>query len=130
MPDKRDEAFDARIEAYLDAFDAGDWETVASHYTDDVVSYPPSGAEIRGIEALREFYRRTFEEQRPQITGYECEYKIRGDDIIVWESFNITMNPPGEDPYTFAGRGMWAARWNGEIWRTYWSIGKTDRPRA
>ena len=50
MADKKDRAFEARVDAYLEAFDAGDWETVASHYTDDVVSCPPSGAEIRGIE--------------------------------------------------------------------------------
>jgi len=126
MADKKDAAFEAVIAAYLEAFDAGDYETVASHYADDVVSCPPSGGEIRGIEALTEFYRRTFDEYRPQITGYECEYKFRGGDAIVRESFNVTMNPPGGPPATIGGRGMWVARREGDAWKTYWSIGKTD----
>jgi uncharacterized protein (TIGR02246 family) len=128
MSDPREDILDEMFDDYLSAFDAGDFETVASYYTDDVVSRPPTGGEIRGREALTEMYRQTFEQFRPKLSNHRFDYKITGDDLIVFESFDVTMNPPGGEPMTVSGSGMWAARWEDDIWKTYWILGKLDPP--
>lgn len=49
----------AALQAYLDAFNAGDAEAVAALYSDDASVEDPVGSEpIRGREAITAFYRR------------------------------------------------------------------------
>jgi ketosteroid isomerase-like protein len=43
---------DEMIHDYLRAFNAGDYQRVASYWTEDAVHLPPMGPEIRGRAAL------------------------------------------------------------------------------
>ena len=45
--------FEGQSRDYLNAFNSGDYEKVASYWTDDAVSCPPMGEEIRGRAAAR-----------------------------------------------------------------------------
>ena len=51
--------FDRQAREYLDAFNSGNFDKVASYWTEDAVSCPPVGEEIRGRAALREFTARS-----------------------------------------------------------------------
>lgn len=128
MTGPRDESVEAAIAEYLEAFNAGDYATVVSHYTEDVVQCPPIGGEIRGREALTEMYRGLMEELKPQISDYEYEYKVLGDHLILRESWTVTMNPPGEEPTSLPGRGMWVARWEEGGWKCFWLLGRLEPP--
>jgi uncharacterized protein (TIGR02246 family) len=112
---------------YLDAFNSGDYEKVASYWTDDAVSCPPMGEEIRGRAALREFYRQVFETVAPRLSDYTFECRFSADVVFVRESWRVTMNPPGQEPQDHRGRGLWVGRKETDgVWRTFWSLARLE----
>lgn len=96
---------------YLDAFNSGDCEKVASYWTDDAVSCPPMGEEIRGRAALREFYRQVFESVAPRLSDYTFECRFSADVVFVRESWRVTMNPPCQEPQDRRGRETGKRGW-------------------
>ena len=124
---EQQELFDAGIQDYLAAFNAGDYETVASYWTEDAISCPPIGEEIEGRDALREFYRTTFESLAPKLSGYSCDCHFDGSTVCVRERWIVTMNPAGQPSQTLTGRGLWAGRRGSDgVWRTFWSLARLD----
>ncbi|NKB88951.1 MAG: SgcJ/EcaC family oxidoreductase [Acidobacteria bacterium] len=123
-----DETFEAMVADYMDAFGTGDFERVASHYAEDVVSCPPFGGEIRGRSALIEFYKQAFAQAAPKLSDYQFEYKITGDDVIVRESWTATVETPDGATQVNPGRGMWAARRGSGSWKCYWLLARFDPP--
>ena len=128
MPDVSEHAeFERQSRDYLDAFNSGDYEKVASYWTDDAVSCPPMGEEIRGRAALREFYRQVFESVAPRLSDYTFECRFSGDVIFVRESWRFTVNPPGQEPQDRGGRGLWVGRKEADgVWRVFWSLARID----
>jgi uncharacterized protein (TIGR02246 family) len=128
MPDDSEHAeFEKGMRDYLDAFNSGDYEKVASYWTEDAVSCPPMGEEIRGRAALREYYRQVFGSVAPRLSDYTFECRFSEDIVIVRESWRVTMNPPGQAPQDHRGRGLWAGRKEADgVWRTFWSLARLE----
>ena len=128
MPDVSEHAeFERQSRDYLDAFNSGDYEKVASYWTDDAVSCPPMGEEIRGRAALREFYRQVFESVAPRLSDYTFECRFSADVVVVHESWRLTMNPPGQGPQDRGGRSLWAGRKEADgVWRAFWSLARLE----
>ena len=119
--------FERGVRDYLDAFNSGDYEKVASYWTEDAVSCPPMGEEIRGRAALREFYRQVFESVAPRLSDYTFECRFSADVVFVRESMRVTMNPPGQEPQDRRGRGLWVGRKEADgVWRVFWSLARLD----
>ena len=129
-PEENEQAkFDAMIQDYLEAFNSGDYKRVASYWTEDAVHLPPMGAEIRGRAALEEFYRLSSETMKAQISDYTNENRFVGDHVFVRESFTVTIQPPGQDPVSRPGKGMWVGRKEPDgVWRTFWALARLDEP--
>jgi uncharacterized protein (TIGR02246 family) len=119
--------FESQARDYLDAFNSGDYEQVASYWADDAVSCPPMGEEIRGRSALREFYRQVFASVAPRLSDYTFECRFSEDVVFVRESWRVTMNPPGQEPQDRRGRGLWIGRKEADgVWRTFWSLARIE----
>ena len=128
MPDVSEHAeFERGVKDYLDAFNSGDYEKVASYWTDDAVSCPPIGEEIRGRAALREFYRQVMEGMTPHLSDYTFECHFAGDVVFVRERWLFTANPPGQKPQQHRGRGLWVGKKEADgVWRGFWSLARLD----
>ena len=119
--------FERQAKEYLDAFNSGDFDKVAFYWTEDAVSCPPVGEEIRGRAALREFYRQVFASMAPRLSDYTFECRFSADVVFVRESWTITMNPPGQAPQSRRGRGLWVGRQEADgVWRAFWSLARLD----
>jgi len=119
--------FEGEMRDYLAAFNSGDFDRVASYWTEDVVSCPPVGEEIRGRAALREYYRQVFASMAPQLTDYTYEHRFSADLVVVRESWTVTMNPPGQESRSHRGRGLWVGRQEADgVWRAFWSLARLD----
>ena len=128
MPDVSEHAeFERQSKDYLDAFNSGDYEKVASYWTDDAVSCPPMGEEIRGRAALREFYRQVFASVAPRLSDYTFECRFSADVVSVRESWRVTTNPPGQEPQDRRGRGLWVGKKEADgVWRVFWSLARLE----
>ena len=123
-----EEIFEEGIQDYLKAFNAGDYRRVASYWTEDAVHLPPMGGEIRGRAALEEFYRQSSETMKARISDYTCENRFVGDHVFVRESFTVTIQPPGEEPVSMPGKGMWVGRREPDgVYRTFWALARMDQ---
>lgn len=72
---------EAAVRSYYDRIDADDYEGIFDLFADDVTYHRPGRDTIRGIEALRRFYR----EERP-LSGGEHEVEavlVDGDSVAV-----------------------------------------------
>jgi uncharacterized protein (TIGR02246 family) len=119
--------FERMMRGYLDAFNSGDCDKVASYWTEDAVSVPPVGEEIRGRAALREFYRQVFAGMAPRLSDFTFEHRFSADVVFVRESWTITMNPPGQEPRSHKGRSLWVGRQEADgVWRAFWSLARLD----
>ena len=119
--------FERQSRDYLDAFNSGDYERVAAYWTDDAVSCPPMGEEIRGRAALREFYRQVFAGVAPRLSDYTFECRFSADVVFVRESWKLTVNPPGQEPQDRRARGLWVGRKESDgVWRVFWSLARLD----
>lgn len=128
MPDISDrEKLEIGAQDYLDAFNSGDYEKVASYWTDDAVSCPPMGEEIRGRAAIREFYRQTFESVAPRLSDYTFEFHFAADFVFIRERWLFTANPPGQEPQQRRGRSLWIGRKDADgAWRAFWALARLD----
>jgi uncharacterized protein (TIGR02246 family) len=120
---------DEGIRDYLNAFNTGDFQRVASYWTEDAVHLPPIGPEIRGRAALEEFYRQSSEVMKAQLSDYSYECRFAGDHVFVRESFTVSIQPPGQEPISRPGRGLWIGRKEADgVWRTFWALARLDEP--
>ena len=118
---------DRQIRDYLDAFNSGDAERVAYYWTEDAVSCPPVGDEVRGRAALREFYRQLFASTSPRLSDYTYESRFSEGSVVVRESWTVTLTPPGQEPQSHRGRSLWAGRRESDgVWRAFWALGRMD----
>jgi len=121
--------FDEMIQDYLEAFNAGDYRRVASHWAEDAVHLPPIGPEVRGRAALEEFYRQSSEVMNAQISDYSYECRFAGDHVFVRESWTVTFQPPGAGTISRPGKGLWIGRREADgAWRTFWALARLDEP--
>ena len=125
-----EELFDDMIRDYLDAFNAGDYRRVASYWTEDAVHMPPIGPEVRGRAALEEFYRQTHEVMKARLSDYLYECRFAGGHVFVRESWTVSLQPPGEEAVSRAGRGLWIGRKESDgVWRTFWALARLEEPQ-
>ena len=119
--------FERQAREYLDAFNSGNFDKVASFWTEDAVSCPPVGEEVRGRAALREFYRQAFANMAPRLSDYTFECRFSADLVFVRENWTVTMHPPGQDAQGHRGRGLWVGRQEADgVWRAFWSLARLD----
>ena len=133
MDDSRteEEIFEEGIQDYLNAFNTGDYRSVASYWTEDGVHQPPMGPEIRGRADLEEFYRQSSETMNARISDYSNEYRFAGDHVFVRESFMATIEPPGQEAVTLPGKGLWIGKKEADgVWRTFWALARIDQPEV
>jgi uncharacterized protein (TIGR02246 family) len=126
---KEAQEIDAMIQDYLGAFNAGDYRRVASYWAEDAVHLPPMGPEIRGRAALEEFYRQSHEVMKARLSDYSYEARFAGNHVFVRESFKVSLQPPGEEATSHAGKGLWIGRKEADgVWRTFWALARLDAP--
>ncbi len=96
------DAIRAASSAWLEAYQANDWATVAEMYTEDAVVMPPNQPEIRGREAIRTW----FEENE---SGYSIEVEYVeiegcGDVAYVRGKYRLTIPVDGGEPIVDVGK--------------------------
>jgi uncharacterized protein (TIGR02246 family) len=129
-PTTDESTFNEMIRDYLEAFNAGDAERVASHWAEDAVHQPPMGPQIRGRAALEEFYRQSFEGMNAKLTNYTNEYLIEGNHVFVREDFSVSIQMPGEEPVSLPAKGLWVGRKEADdAWRAVWALARIDQPQ-
>ena len=110
---------------YLDAFNTGKLDQVVDAYTDDAVNHPPIGpAEVRGKRKLRQYFRQTFELNRPEISDYQMDYQIQEDRAVIRENWTVTFRPSTRPASSHRGQAIWSAHYIDGSWKTHWLIGK------
>lgn len=63
---------ESRFRAYLEAFNSGDWATLAGFYAPDVRLVIGNGTELNGCDAIIDFYRETAQRTRRRIEVVQC----------------------------------------------------------
>ena len=118
---------DEMIQDYLRAFNDGDYRRVASYWTEDAVHLPPMGPEVRGRNALEDFYRQSSETMNAKLSDYSYECRFAGDHVFVRESWTVTIQPPGQEAISRPGKGLWIGRKEPDgVWRTFWALARLD----
>jgi len=98
--------FDEMIQDYLEAFNAGDYRRVASHWAEDGVHQPPMGPEIRGRAALEEFYRQSSEAMNAQISDHSYECRFAGDHVLFAKALQSPFIRRARRPSPFRAKGL------------------------
>jgi hypothetical protein len=62
----------ARFRAYLQAFNASDWDTLRRFYAPDVRLVIGNGTELTGCEAIMDFYTKVKQQSRRTIEIVQC----------------------------------------------------------
>jgi uncharacterized protein (TIGR02246 family) len=127
--EKERASLDEMIQDYLRAFNSGDYTRVASYWTEDAVHQPPMGGELRGRAALEEFYKQGYEVLNARLSEHTYECHFVADHVFVRENWKATIQPPGQDPMSREGKGLWIGRKEPDgVWRTFWGLARLDEP--
>jgi ketosteroid isomerase-like protein len=96
----------ARLETYFEAVDDGDFERVAAQFTDDCrYVHDPRGADLRGSEAVSEFF-----EDRGEKAGV---HRVREVTTLGEDALGVVLSyepGPDADPEEYDGTYLSFAR--------------------
>ena len=110
-------SLEAALWDYLEKFNAGDVEGVCAYFAEDCLNVPPLGPELRGLEAVRNYYTLTFQQANPRIFDYRFEYDIHGNRAVVQERWVVRLrDAEGNQPMS-RGRSLWAGFLEAGQWK-------------
>lgn len=112
---------------------AGDWQTLATLWTDDAVALPPGEHPIVGIQAIRAWLERDhMYVSKVDVSDYGVDVhstRVCGDTAIQWGTTSIAVRPKGAASALRAEGNIERvlSRQNDGSWkvqRAIWNIGK------
>jgi len=112
---------------------AGDWQTLATLWTDDAVALPPGEHPIVGIQAIRAWLERDrMDVSKVDVSDYGIDVhstRVCGDTAIQWGTTSIAVRPKGAASALRAEGNIERvlSRQNDGSWkvqRAIWNIGK------
>ena len=66
---------------------------------------------------------------KARLSDYSYECRFAGDHVFVRESWTVSLQPPGEESTSRAGKGLWIGRKESDgVWRTFWALARLDAP--
>lgn len=97
-----------QVDAFLDAFNAGDPQAIAPLYTDDVVEMAPDGPVIRGpaavVEAVAAFLSQF--STTPTQTATVDEVSVHGDVAFARGTWSVRHTPEGGPEQAMTGKWL------------------------
>ena len=75
-------AIEAKLDAFEQAFNAGDAAAVAAFYTEDAVALPPGGPMVRGRDAIQEMWQGAIDGGFTDLELMVEEIEVMGDTAI------------------------------------------------
>lgn len=105
-------------EAWGKAILAGDVDAIVACYADDAVLWTPHEAECKGKDAIRDSFKRMFDDVKvTAIKMEDAHYHAMGERAVGWGTFTITVKPKdGGDEQTVRGRFTEIAEKRGGKW--------------
>lgn len=117
LQDSHSASLEAALWDYLDKFNSGDVEGVCSYFAEDCLNVPPLGPELRGLEAVRNYYTLIFQQSKPRISDYRFEYDIQGDRVVVQERWVVRLLDAEGNSRISRGRSLWAGFLEAGQWK-------------
>ncbi|MEE4154804.1 MAG: DUF4440 domain-containing protein [Erythrobacter sp.] len=121
--DARVDLLSQQGERWLARLTAGDWEDLRALYAEDAVLMTHGQAKIEGADAIITFL------QRVPRAGGTVEFAFANEEVevegklgFVTAKYRMTMNLPGRDPITAAGRSFLVYKWDGAAWKLWRDI--------
>ncbi|MFG3497343.1 YybH family protein [Streptomyces sp. NPDC047928] len=101
---------------YVEAFNAGDFETVDSFYTEEAVVVWEPGMPLTGDERRR--YQREFLSRRPKMTATPRQSFVTGDTALLIVDWTIDTVDEAGEPEHLEGVGVDVLRLGDDgVWR-------------
>jgi ketosteroid isomerase-like protein len=119
------EVFDAYVESFDAAVNAGDVDALMAGFGVDPASMPPDVPEVAGADALRAFWSELLA-QGPTVDNVLQGFRVDGDLAVLWGSYSLTAG----DVETV---GKWISvseRQADGSWTTLRNMWNTDQPGA
>ena len=98
---------DSLNQAFLDAFNRGDTDAVASMYwnSPEVVMFPPDTMECKGFEEIHDGFIKMFSTMKgAQLKFLETHDMPAGDVVVSWGLWQLTTTGPDGKPLVIDGR--------------------------
>ncbi len=92
------------MQAFLQAFNAGDIEGILSHYAADAVFINEHGDEVSGVDAIRETLA-FLVDMKPSLTIDKSKTVAVGDTASTISSWTMTGTGPDGAPFETKGSG-------------------------
>lgn len=121
-------SLEAALWDYLEKFNAGDVSGVCDYFSEDCIHVPPLGPELRGMDAVRNYYTLTFEQAKPRISDYRFEYAIHGNRAVVQERWVVRLKDGQGESRMSRGRSLWTGSWDGRGWRVERILARLEPP--
>jgi uncharacterized protein (TIGR02246 family) len=114
---------EAALVAFAAAFNKGDHEAVAAHYTEDAAVLPPEAARIDGRLNIQKFWKGAIEAGLADLTLKAVEVEASGD--WAFEVGELSFSAPGTGSARSTASGKYIVVWKKEAdgtWRLYRDI--------
>ncbi len=118
-----DDTIGRSYDGWIQAFNRGDLEGLIPLYSAEVVLNPPGGPELVGRDAVREWIRRFFENNRARQTEVTQEVEEAGDWAWLRGRFEIEISARRAGPFeTIRGAHLMIWKRDESGWRIYRDI--------
>jgi uncharacterized protein (TIGR02246 family) len=118
------------IARHVEAFSAGDLETIMAMYATDIVQMPPDTSTITGDLALRDLLQVFLEHNTLELTANVQDIRVSGDLAYTLAAYEQTVTH-GADGEPLSETGNWvliSQRESGGEWKIVSEIWNTDHP--
>jgi len=124
------EAFDALVEAWDVAQNAGDVDAIMALYGVDPAAMPPDMAEASGEGAVRELWGTLFgaRQESDNVDNVLQGFRTSGDLAVIWGTYTITSGSEGEEVGGVVGKWMGILERQADgSWKSIRNIWNTDQ---
>ncbi len=107
-------------ERWRQLYEAGEWETLRTLYTDDAVLMTQGQAKIEGADAILAFLQRLAQ------AGAEVSFRFDPEEAVVENGlgfvtakYRMDIAFPERDPVKVAGRSLLIYKWQDGMWKLW-----------
>ncbi len=108
VPDSDDlqSIVEAANQAWVEAYTAGDVETLVKMHSEDTVILSPNGMMLQGLEGARSYYTLVigYAPKNRSVSIKESKVREYGDLVIQNATWDFTATRPDDTPVQFSGR--------------------------